>query len=155
MATGTSSIGTNVQIGETDGVWVDLGCVVSTDLPGPEQQFVEDKCLGQSSRGIASIPTFQNLGTMSLMLKYGQDAYTQLLAWMQDSDGPVRVFVKLTFPKQLTDAGVLQATAAIAEFRAYIQQPSISFAEDGGRVPINLTLKVDSDIEFTEGTSIA
>jgi hypothetical protein len=147
--TGTSSYGVNVQLGETDGVYVDLGCVVSTDLPGPEQQFVEDKCLGQDSRAVASIPTFQNLGTMSLMLKNGQDGYAQCVEWM-NTEPPPQLFAKLTFPKQYTDAGVLQATAAYAKFRAYLQQASLSFAEDGGRVPLNVTLKVNSAIEFTE-----
>lgn len=150
--TGTSSIGTQVQIGEIDGVFVDLGCTVKASLPGPETQFVEDKCLGQTSRGISSIATWINLGMLTLTLKYGQDAYEQLLDWQNDS---LRLFVKLTFPKQLTDAGILQATAAVAEFRAYIQQPQLDFPEDGGRVPIDLTLKVDSDIDFTPGTSIS
>ena len=149
---GTSSIGTQVEIGEADEDYVDLGCTVEADLPGPDTQFVEDKCLGQDDRGIASIPTWDDLGTMTLRLKYGQDAYTQLLAWQEDQ---VRLHVKLTFPKQITDAGELQTVAAYAKFRAYVKQPSVSFPEDGGRVPINLTLKVDSRPVFTEGTSIS
>ena len=150
--TGTSSIGTNVQIGETDGVFADLGCVVKTSLPGPETQFVEDKCLGQDSRAIQSIPTWIQLGMLTLSLKYGQDAYDQILDWQNDA---LRLYVKLTFPLQMTDAGVLQSVAATAEFRAYIQQPQLDFPEDGGRVPIDLTLKVDSDVDFTPGTSIS
>lgn len=153
MATGVSSYGAAVQIGESDGVYVDLGCTIGAQLPGPMQQFVDDKCLGQATRGIASIPTFQDLGTMTLNLKYGQDAYSQLLTWMQE-EPPRQVYVKITFPKQLDSGGDQQATAAYVKFNAYIQQPSIEFPEDGGRMPINLTLKVNSDFDFTEGSAL-
>ncbi len=151
---GVSSFGTQVQIGEADEDYVDLGCVTMAGVPGPDQQFSEDKCLGQDDRGIPSLPGFQDLGMMTLNLKYGQDAYGQLLDWQQE-EPPRRVWVKLTFPKQYTAAGVLQAVAATCKFRAYIKQPSIEFPEDGGRVPINLTLKIDSMPDFTPGTSIS
>ncbi len=150
--TGTSSIGTVVEIGDADDDYFDLGCTVDADLPGPDTQFVEDKCLGQATRHVQSIATWIQMGELTVTLKYGQDAYEQLLDWQ---DASTRLYVKLTFPKQYTDAGVLQATAAYAKFRAYVKQPKVNFDGEGGRVPISLTMKVDSAVEFTPGTSIS
>lgn len=162
MAQGVSSLGVNVEVGTAAAeitdfpdigtiTFVDLGCVVSTDLPLPETQFFEDKCLGQTNRVVKSIPTWLMPGEMSLNLKYGQDAFNQINTWQAVSK---RLYVRLTFPKQLVPStGVLQATAATAVYRAYIRQPKVDFPEDGGRVPITLTLKVDSEVQFTKGTA--
>ncbi len=150
--TGTSSIGANFQLGEADDDYVDLGCIVDADLPAPETQFVDDKCLGQDDRHVASIPTWIQDGDAMITLKYGQDAYDQIMEWQEANQ---RLYAKVTFPKQLTDAGDLQDTAAIAKFRCYVKQQKTTFDGEGGRVQIALTLKVDSIVTFTPGTSIS
>ena len=162
MPAGISAVGTQVEIGAAgdedeentvgDATFSeDLGCVVKADLPELETQFVEDKCLGLDPAVVPSIPTWLMPGEMSLGLKYGQDAYVQIKAWQLAKK---RLWVRLTFPKQLTSAGILQATATTAVFRAYIRQPKIDFPEDGGRVPLDVSLKIDSDITVTPGTAI-
>jgi hypothetical protein len=150
--TGTSSIGANIELGEADDDYTDFGCMVDADPPAPETQFVPDKCLGQEDRHVRSIATFIEDGDAQINVKYGQDGYDQLLTWQEEGR---RLYGKVTFPKQFTDAEELQDTAAIAKFRCYVKQPKINFDGEGNRVMISLTVKVDSKVTFTKGTSIS
>lgn len=163
MAVGLSSIGTSIQVGtsvnaitdfpdEGDITFVDLGCVISSDLGLPETQFFEDKCLGQESRLVKSIPTWNMPGEFTTMHKFSQDTFQQLNTWQEDQK---RLNVKLTFPKQLVAAtGILQTVADTARFRAYIRTAKTPFPEDGGRVTVEVTYKIDSEIQYTEGTAV-
>ena len=153
---GMSSYGMNFQLGESDGSYVDLGDVISGEPPKKEQQFADDKYLGQPTRGIRSIPTFANLGTGTIVVKTNGEGYAQLMQW-QDDEPPRRLYAKITFPKEVNDSGVAQTTAAVAKFRCYLQDVGTPFPADGGRLETTITVKADgwdddTDMYFLEGS---
>ena len=155
MSQGVSSFGMNFQIGESDGSYVDLGCVISAELPGSVQQFVEDKCLGQDTRGIRSIATYQDLGEATFMTKYSGSGFDANLEHCK-IEPPKRLYAKITFPKEVI-SGVAQTTAAVLKFRCYLKQSPVTFPEDGGRLTMSIAVKCDGwdeteDWNFTAGS---
>jgi hypothetical protein len=154
MSKGVSSYGAAFQVGTAAGSYsTDLGCTVSGTLPLPDQQFSEDKCLGQTSRIIKSIPGFQDAGMMTTVHKYNQDVVTQLLTWFQ-TEPPPELYAKMTFPKEVGDDGSVQAAAAEATFRVYLKSAPIEIPEGGDRMTMTVSWKINSDVTFTEGDTV-
>jgi hypothetical protein len=146
----TSSIGLTLQYStDNRSSWITLGCVLDLGYDGATKEIKETTCLSQSNRWKTFFGTFVDAGEITVTLDFSKTMFPTLLGLIDDQD-PIDVRMAVPDGTDITDP----TTCSRFDCDMLLSKgPGLTFASDGDRVKMPLTLKLSGQPTFTPAGS--